>query len=339
MKNNLLSEKLTYNGDDRTTTHVHVVSYNAAGMTASDNVDVDTAVSTLDPASICWVRVHGLQDTECIRTLCAAFGVDFLVVQDILNVNHPCKIEEYERYNFVVAKYSRHGDMAHVCLVQGENFVLSFSETETTLFDGVQRAITDNVLKIRTRPTDYLLSVMVNGLVAEYVSLASTMDDDIDDLASELLAAVDARDIGAQILSLRRRYMDLKRTVMPLKEQFVKLLRSDSRLIHKTTRPFLSDVNDHLLYVAQSIDSCRETLASLMDLYVSNNDLRMNDIMKRLTVVSTIFIPLTFLVGVWGMNFRYMPELEWRYGYAVAWALMIVIGIVVFLFFRTRKWR
>ncbi len=339
MKNNFLSEKLTYNGDERTATHVHLVSYNSAGMTVSDNAEIDASALSLDPASVSWVRVHGLKDTERIRALCAAFGIDFLVVQDILNVDHPSKVEEYERYNFVVAKYSCHGEMAHISLVQGENFVLSFSETETALFDGVQKAITDNVLKIRTRPTDYLLSVMINGLVADYASLASSIDDDMDDLASELIAAVDARDIGAQILSLRRRYMDLKRTVMPLKEQFSRLLRSDSRLIRKGTRPFLNDVNDHLLYVAQSIDSCRETLASLMDLYVSNNDLRMNDIMKRLTVVSTIFIPLTFLVGVWGMNFRNMPELEWKYGYAVAWGVMIVIGVIVYLFFRTKKWR
>ncbi len=339
MKNNFLSEKLTYNGDERTATHVHLVSYNSAGMTVSDNVEIDASALSLDPASVSWVRVHGLKDTERIRALCAAFGIDFLVVQDILNVDHPSKVEEYERYNFVVAKYSCHGEMAHISLVQGENFVLSFSETETALFDGVQKAITDNVLKIRTRPTDYLLSVMINGLVADYASLASSIDDDMDDLASELIAAVDARDIGAQILSLRRRYMDLKRTVMPLKEQFSRLLRSDSRLIRKGTRPFLNDVNDHLLYVAQSIDSCRETLASLMDLYVSNNDLRMNDIMKRLTVVSTIFIPLTFLVGVWGMNFRNMPELEWKYGYAAAWGVMIVIGVIVYLFFRTKKWR
>lgn len=339
MKNNFLSEKLTYNGDERTATHVHLVSYNSAGMTVSDNAEIDASALSLDPASVSWVRVHGLKDTERIRALCAAFGIDFLVVQDILNVDHPSKVEEYERYNFVVAKYSCHGEMAHISLVQGENFVLSFSETETALFDGVQKAITDNVLKIRTRPTDYLLSVMINGLVADYASLASSIDDDMDDLASELIAAVDARDIGAQILSLRRRYMDLKRTVMPLKEQFSRLLRSDSRLIRKGTRPFFNDVNDHLLYVAQSIDSCRETLASLMDLYVSNNDLRMNDIMKRLTVVSTIFIPLTFLVGVWGMNFRNMPELEWKYGYAAAWGVMIVIGVIVYLFFRTKKWR
>ena len=339
MKNNFLSEKLTYNGDERTATHVHLVSYNSAGMTVSDNAEIDASALSLDPASVSWVRVHGLKDTERIRALCAAFGIDFLVVQDILNVDHPSKVEEYERYNFVVAKYSCHGEMAHISLVQGENFVLSFSETETALFDGVQKAITDNVLKIRTRPTDYLLSVMINGLVADYASLASSIDDDMDDLASELIAAVDARDIGAQILSLRRRYMDLKRTVMPLKEQFSRLLRSDSRLIRKGTRPFLNDVNDHLLYVAQSIDSCRETLASLMDLYVSNNDLRMNDIMKRLTVVSTIFIPLTFLVGVWGMNFRNMPELEWKYGYAAAWGVMIVIGVIVYLFFRTKKRR
>ena len=125
----------------------------------------------------------------------------------------------------------------------------------------------------------------------------------------------------------------------PLKEQYSRLFRSDSSLLHRVNRPFFNDVNDHLLNVAQNIDICRETLSSLMDLYISNNDLRMNDIMKRLTVVSTIFIPLTFLVGVWGMNFRNMPELEWEHGYILAWGVMIVIGFVTYLFFRTKKWR
>ena len=131
----------------------------------------------------------------------------------------------------------------------------------------------------------------------------------------------------------------MKKAILPLKEQYVKLLRAENLLIHKVNRAFFNDVNDHLLNVAQNIDICRETLSSLMDLYISNNDLRMNDIMKRLTVVSTIFIPLTFLVGVWGMNFRNMPELEWEHGYILAWGVMIVIGFVTYLFFRTKKWR
>ena len=133
-------------------------------------------------------------------------------------------------------------------------------------------------------------------------------------LETELLASTDSKETGSRIQELRHRYLQLKQTVLPLREQYARILHSDSELFHKSVRPFLNDVNDHLQYAAQQIDLCRETLASLVDLYISNNDLRMNAIMKRLTIVSTIFIPLTFLVGVWGMNFRRMPELEWKYG-------------------------
>lgn len=116
-------------------------------------------------------------------------------------------------------------------------------------------------------------------------------------------------------------------------------MRSESPLIHKTNRVFFNDLNDHLNYVAQNIEICRETLSSLVDLYISNNDLRMNSIMKSLTIVSTIFIPLTFLVGVWGMNFENMPELKWKYGYPVAWGIMVCIGVGVYIFLRTKKWK
>lgn len=126
---------------------------------------------------------------------------------------------------------------------------------------------------------------------------------------------------------------------MPLREQFQRLLRSDSGLVRKASRPFFNDVSDHLQNAVQLVEGCRETLSSLMDLYISNNDLRMNDIMKRLTIVSTIFIPLTFLVGVWGMNFERMPELHWRYGYAAAWGVMLVVGVAAYFIFRAKRWR
>mgnify|MGYP002536589046 CR=1 FL=1 len=166
----------------------------------------------------------------------------------------------------------------------------------------------------------------------------SSIDDALEDLEEELLTITDENDIGIQIQSLRRQYMLMKKSILPLKEQYVKLLRAENLLIHKVNRAFFNDVNDHLQFVLQTIEICRETLSSLVDLYISNNDLRMNDIMKRLTIVSTIFIPLTFLVGVWGMNYKWMPELDWRYGYLFAWILMGVIGIVVYLYFRKKKW-
>ena len=173
----------------------------------------------------------------------------------------------------------------------------------------------------------------------EYGDSIKLLNDQLDDLETELLAATTSYNIRMQLQMLRKRYMEIKRTVVPLKDQYSKILHPDSELINETNRPFFSDVNDHLLNAVQLVEGCRETLSSLMDLYISNSDMRMNYIMKRLTVVSTIFIPLTFLVGVWGMNFKFMPELDWKYGYLMAWGVMIAAGVVSYLILRSRKWQ
>lgn len=141
------------------------------------------------------------------------------------------------------------------------------------------------------------------------------------------------------IQQYRRNFRVIKKCVLPLKEEIGKLLYvTDNGLLHKSNRPFFNDVNDHLQFVLQTLEGCRDVISALIDIYLSNNDRRMNSIMKQLTVVSTIFIPLTFLAGIWGMNFRWMPELEWRYGYVFAWAVMLVLVAVIYLYFKRKKW-
>ncbi|MEY8707535.1 magnesium/cobalt transporter CorA [Bacteroides faecichinchillae] len=349
MKNNLLSEKLIYTGDSVTPTHIHLCTYNATEMQEVSGDTFQSVKNTLDNEKINWLQVHGMKNTETIREICSHFEIDFLVLQDILNANHPTKIEEYEKHIVLIAKLfypNEHKDeneldgllQQQVCLVLGNNYVLTFLEKETDFFDDVSSALRNDVLKIRSRQSDYLLSVLLNSVMGNYIYTISSIDDSLEDLEEELLTITNGDDIGIQIQSLRRQYMLMKKVILPLKAQYVKLLRADNLLIHKINRAFYNDVNDHLQFVLQTIEICRETLSSLVDLYISNNDLRMNDIMKRLTVVSTIFIPLTFLVGVWGMNYKWMPELDWRYGYLFAWCLMFIIGIAVYLYFRKKKW-
>lgn len=349
MKNNLLSEKLVYTGNSNTPTHLHLCTYSVTEMQEVSGDTFPSVKDTLKNDQINWLQVHGLKDTETIRQICSHFEVDFLVLQDILNASHPTKIEEHEKHIVLILKWFYPNEQKEenefdellqqqVCLVLGSNYVLTFFENETDFFDDVSAAIRNDVLKIRNRPTDYLLSVLLNSIMGNYISTISSIDDALEDLEEELLTITNENDIGIQIQSLRRQYMLMKKSVLPLKEQYVKLLRAENLLIHKANRAFFNDVNDHLQFVLQTIEICRETLSSLVDLYISNNDLRMNDIMKRLTVVSTIFIPLTFLVGVWGMNFKMMPELDWRYGYIFAWIVMFLITIVVYLFFRKKKW-
>lgn len=293
MKNNLLTEQLAYNGDSRTKTHIHLIRY-SAGTFEETLLDAFTpeAVAVGADEKI-WLRIHGLKDAACIEAVCTHFGADFLTIQDILNADHPSKVEEHDGFNFMVGRIFQSDSAVQVRLMQGEHFVLSFVEGDSGFFDDVARALRDNVLRIRMRTADYLFLVLMNGVISNYVSLAMSIGDELDDLESELLAARNERDIGIQLQMQRRRYMELKRTVMPLREQFQRLLRSDSGLVRKASRPFFNDVSDHLQNAVQLVEGCRETLSSLMDLYISNNDLRMNDIMKRLTIVSTIFIPLT----------------------------------------------
>lgn len=352
MKNNLLSERLVYNGESQTPTHLHLCTYNALVMQEVSGVNFQTVANSLNCEQINWLQVHGLQNTEVIREICSHFEIDFLILQDILNAEHPTKIEEHDKYTVLIMKLFRFNnkeekspedeldelEQQQVCIIQGSNFVLTFLENETDFFDDVTSALHNDVLKIRGRQSDYLLSVLLNSIMGNYIATVSTIDDSLEDLEEELLTISDGNDIGIQIQALRRQYMLMKKAILPLKEQYVKLLRAENSLMHKVNRAFFNDVNDHLQFVLQTIEICRETLSSLVDLYISNNDLRMNDIMKRLTIVSTIFIPLTFLVGVWGMNFKIMPELDWRYGYVYAWILMLLVGGAVYWFFRKKKW-
>lgn len=351
MKNNLLSEKLIYNGESQTPTHLHLCVYNETEIQEVTGNKFQPIAKALNNERTNWLQVHGLRNTELIREICTHFEIDFLVLQDILNANHPTKIEEHEKYTVLILKIFRFVssvedstnalnelEQQQVCIIQGNNYVLTFTENETDFFDDITAALQNDVMKIRGRQTDYLLSVLLNSVMGNYITTVSDIDDSLEDLEEELLTITNGKDIGIQIQSLRRQYMLMKKAVLPLKEQYIKLLRVENSLMHKVNRAYFNDVNDHLQFVLQTLEICRELLSSLVDLYISNNDLRMNDIMKRLTVVSTIFIPLTFLVGVWGMNFKMMPELDWRYGYLAAWGTMAIIGIIIYWYFKKKKW-
>lgn len=346
MGNNLLNEDLLYTGDSTIATHLTLTSYNATEIQEASGTNIKDVSQTLDINRINWLQVYGMKDTETIRDICEHFEIDFLVLQDILNADHLTKVEEHDNYMFLIMKLFRFNDankedtleQQQIAIIQGANFVITFTEWDSPIFNGIVNALHNNILKIRTRQSDYLLSVILNSIVGNYTTIVNTIDDALEDLEEELLKTANGNDIGAQIQSLRRQHLKVKRGIYPLKEQYTKLLRAENLLIHKVNRAFFNDVNDHLQSVLQTIEICRETISSLVDLYISNNDLKMNDIMKRLTVVSTIFIPITFLAGIWGMNFDFMPELDWKYGYLVAWALMIIIGGAIYLFFKKKGW-
>ena len=244
MKNNLLSEKLIYTGESQTPTHLHLCTYNLNEMQESSGTNFHEVSDSLNNERINWLQVHGLKDTETIREICEHFEIDFLVLQDILNADHPTKIEEHDKYIVLIlklfhpAKKENENDLdeleqQQVCIILGANYVLTFLERETNFFDDVSIALRNDVLKIRSRQSDYLLSVLLNSVIGNYTSMVSDIDDALEDLEEELLRISDGDDIGIQIQSLRRQYMLMKKSIFPLKEQYIRLLRGDSTLMHK----------------------------------------------------------------------------------------------------------
>ncbi|WP_287826978.1 magnesium/cobalt transporter CorA [Bacteroides sp.] len=344
MKNNLLVEQLSYNGEELTPTAVQLISYSPTSFNQNEVELWDNENIQLDPNTTYWVKVDGLNQINTIRKIADRINLNFLLTQDILNINHPSKIEEYENFLLLVLKYfivdedSAEYIPFQISIVLGDNYLISFSEKKHPFMDDIIKAIENDVFHIRKRGADYLLSVVINSIIGNHTSAILQINDSLDDLEDDLLSFSTNKNLGIEIQTTRKQYIALKKADLPLKDQYARLFRANNKLISPKNKAFFNDVNDHLQFVLQNIDICRETLASLVDLYISNNDLKMNDIMKRLTIVSTIFIPLTFLVGVWGMNFSFMPELDWKYGYIVAWLLMIVIGIIIYIYFKIKKW-
>lgn len=343
MKNNLLSEKLIYTGKDSTSTHIHICIYNKDKIIHKRANEWKELKDYCSKDAINFIQVHGLKEINTISDICNDFNISFLIQQDIINVNHPPKIEQYENLNFIVSKIAKENNdgttnLIHSCILQGENFLITFTENDTDYFEDVIKAIDKNIFKITQRQSDYLLSVILNSIITGYVSIVNNINDQLDDL-EERLISLDGNNVSiAEIQVFRKKYLYLKKAIIPIKEQYGKMFFGESTLLHKTNKIFFNDVNDHILLVVQLLETSHETLSSLIDLYISNNDLKMNNIMKRLTIVSTIFIPLTFLAGIWGMNFNFMPELNWKYGYLMAWSLMAVLGFTIYMFFKKKKW-
>mgnify|MGYP004436787893 CR=1 FL=1 len=343
-KNNFLSEQLNYIGENRNPTKLHLCTYNSKELTCYTDQDINSIIPLINDENINWLQINGMQDTGIIKNVCQFFNIDFLTTQDILNSKHLTKIEEHDDYNVVILKILRKNsemefEPQQLCIIHGKNYILTFVEKETDFFKDILSALNKNTLKIRNRTSDYLLSVLLNSSMANFMSILSSMEDELEDMEEALIEPYGQDVPGIDKIQIyRRNYRLIKKCILPLKENINKLSHTENELIYEVQKPFFNDVNDHLQFALQTMESCRDLITAIVDLYMSRNDQRLNDIMKQLTIVSTIFIPLTFMAGIWGMNFQVMPELSWKYGYVMAWAIMITMAVILYFFFKHKKW-
>lgn len=343
-KNRHLNEIPAYTGEYTTQTHIQYVGYSADAFTEKQLNSVQEIQEAIQKEGVNWIRFCGMKDTSLIIDLVKSVGLNIFDAKDILTTPHIMSIEEYNEAVFLIIPIVyRHEEQIvneQLAIIMGKNYLISIQESDYPLFDTIYQLIKNNQYqKFAARKSDFLLASLLNEIIVSYADIVVQLEDDLEVLEDDLLEIVSSQaDLIKTIQEKRRETIRLRKVLFPFKDQLAKLLRVDPGLINSSEVPYFKDIYDQLLYTLQNIESCREILSSLVDLYLNNNDVKMNMVMKQLTLVATIFIPLTFLVGVWGMNFEFMPELGWKHGYLFAWIIMIAIGIAVWWYMKRKDW-
>ena len=295
------------------------------------------------PARVRWVDVDGLTSTAMIEALGKKFNVHALSLEDILNPSQRPKAEEYDKHLYVVARMlyfkpeNREIVSEQISLIISDGVLLSFQEKGGDVFDKLRERLRNEAAQRRFYSADHLLYALLDLIIDHYFVVLEELGEQIESLEQELVRDPTPEAL-ARLHHFKTEMIYLRRSVWPMREVINTLQHSDASFIGKDTRPFFNDLYDHIVSVIESVEIMREILSEMLDIYLSSVSQRMNQVVKVLTVISTIFMPLTFLVGVYGMNFDYMPELRWKWGYPAIWLVMLAIVIAMLALFRRKKW-
>lgn len=291
-----------------------------------------------------WINLDGIHDVAQVDGLGQAFGVHPLALEDILNTGHPPKLEEFDDNLLIIAKMFYYDDavakidMEQVSLVLADaDTVLTFQERPGDVFAGVRERLKRKGGRIRTRKGDYLAYALIDSIVDSYFHVLGKITDRTDFLETELLRHP-SQDLLQQVHQLKGQLILLRKAIWAMREVCAGFLHNESELIDDAITPYLRDLYDHSVQALDIVESLREALIGLVDLYMSSVSQRMNEIMQILTIMASIFIPLTFIAGIYGMNFELMPELKWRYGYPMVWTVMLACVVGMLWFFKRKKW-
>lgn len=291
---------------------------------------------------ISWLCFYGLGDIELLRQAAETFGINPLSVEDILNPDHRPKFEAFDNYLLVILKMIDLDDKGHlkseqISLVIGENYVLTFQEKPGDVFDPIRDRLRKNIGRIRTMASDYLALSLLDIVIDNYFVVLENLAAELEELELVLLNSPEEFE-GRSVHELKMQLFYMRKICWPLREIASALLRSESSIIKPESRIYFRDIYDHTVHVLETSETLREVSIGVYDLYISNISLRMNEIMRTLTIIATIFIPLTFIAGVYGMNFENMPELKWPFGYYGVMAAMLMVALGMLHYFRRRNW-
>jgi magnesium transporter len=324
-------------------TIIELIDYDTTKVIEKKLDKIEESFNLKNRKSKTWINLIGLHQTEIIEKIGKNFDIHPLILEDITNTNHRPKFEEFDDYFFIVLKMLHYDfgknetSTEQVSLIVNKNFVISFQEREGDVFEPVRQRIRGGKGRIRNMGNDYLAYALIDAIVDNYFPVLEKIGDRIEAMEKDLLSHPSHNTLNT-IHKIKRELIILRKSIWPLREAINGLLRSESKLISKQTDTFLRDVYDHTLQIIDNIETLKDVSSGMVDTYMSNISNRMNEVMKTLTIMATIFIPLTFIAGIYGMNFVNMPELQWRFGYLYVWIAMILVASGLILFFKKRRW-
>jgi magnesium transporter len=321
---------------------MRLIDYDEKRIEERELKSIDEFLPYTEKESVTWINIDGLHDIDLISDIGKFFSVHPLVLEDIVNTEQRPKMEDFEEHLFIVLKMIHYQSDIHqvqfeqLSLILCKNVVISFQERVGDIFEPVRERLRKAKGRVRKMGPDYLIYVLMDAVVDNYFVVLENMGERVTELEESLVNDPES-DILQSIHKFKRELILLRRCIWPLRELIGSLERGEADLINEKTTVFLRDIYDHTIQVIDTVETYRDIVSSMMDLFLSSVSNRMNEVMKVLTVIATIFIPLTFIAGIYGMNFEYMPELGWHWGYFTALILMLAIGVLMVIWFKRKR--
>lgn len=335
---------LVYIGEERTEpVQITVTDYNETHFHEEEVQTIQECLHFRSPETVTWIHIEGIHETEIIEDIGAHFGVNLLVLEDLMSPTQLPKIEVYEDHVFIILKNLDYDPTSlsifreQIGLIIGENYVISLQEASGELFTPVQNRLQNANGRLRQMRSDYLAYALIDVIVDHYFIALEQLSEAIQTVEEETIANPTS-EVLKKINTLRKECFLLRRPLLPFRDVIDEVLNGEIRLLGQETHPYFRDVHDHLIQVIHTLETLRSTVSGLFDTYTSAVSHRMNEVMKVLTIVATFFIPLTFIAGIYGMNFKFMPELEAPWGYPAVLLVMVGIGLAMFIYFKLKKW-
>ena len=323
--------------------NISIIDYDESQIQEKDAATVGECLPFKEKPTVTWINVSGIHDVTVIEEFGKAFNIHPLLLEDIVHSDQRPKLEDYDDYLFLVLRMLRYDEAKEelqseqVSLILGPNFVITFQEREGDVFDAVRARIRNGKGKIRKMGCDYLAYALIDSVVDHYFLVFEKYGEKIEVLQDEVLSQPTPETLQV-IQGTKRDMIFLRKSVWPLREAINALQRGESSLVTDNVNIYLRDVHDHTIQVIDTIETFRDIISGTLDVYLSSVSNKMNAVMKVLTIIATIFMPMTFIAGIYGMNFKYMPELEWHWAYPVIWAVIIVLGVLMLMGFKRKKW-